>query len=449
MQLIVPNIQPFRGLRYDLGNVGALSDVVAPPYDVIDSKMQDRLYQRHPENVIRLILNRDQPDDGPQSKYLRAAAELRNWQREGVMTLENQPALYVYHQTFTHEGQTYTRRGFMARVLLEPFGTGNIFPHEETHSKAKQDRLNLITACKANLSQVFGLYPDPDNVVQESLEVLVPSITPLEAVDELGVTHRMWPITNTDVNSKVSQLIGDLPVYIADGHHRYETACNYRDARIAEGTHTAVCDYVLMMLVSMDDPGMVVLPTHRMFRGIPPMDHQELKSKLADRFVVTKIGTGAVVAEQLWEEIELEGSQEVLGLYTAKDDCWNRVELSPEGMDRLAEIAADHCDDWRGLGVSILHHLLVQDCLGLSDLPTPKYVHRVEEVIQGIQTGDDVGRDATGQVGEGQPFQLCAMVMPASLDHIRNVSQAFERMPAKSTYFYPKLLSGLVINPLG
>jgi uncharacterized protein (DUF1015 family) len=182
----VPNIQPFRGLRYDLGVVGALSQVVAPPYDVIDAQMQDQLYERHPNNVVRLILNRDEPGDAQDARYQRAGQLLRQWQREGVMTLENQPMLYVYHQVFQFAGQTFLRRGFLARVRLEPFGTGRIFPHEETHSRAKQDRLALTTATRANLSPVFGMYPDPNSEIQDALERAIEGITPLEATDDLG-----------------------------------------------------------------------------------------------------------------------------------------------------------------------------------------------------------------------------------------------------------------------
>ena len=187
----MPDIQAFRGLRYDLGHVGSLSDVVAPPYDVIDSELQDILYKCHPANVVRLILNRDEPGDDEQSnRYTRAARLLKNWRNEGVLQTEPDPAIYVYHQTFDVDGQKLTRRGFMCRVRLESFGRGTIFPHEETHSGPKADRLKLITACKANLSQIFGLYPDPENAVQETLEAAVVGKTPLEATDHLGVLHR-------------------------------------------------------------------------------------------------------------------------------------------------------------------------------------------------------------------------------------------------------------------
>ena len=444
----MPNIQAFRGVRYDLGVVGSLADVVAPPYDVIDAAQQQALYERHPKNIVRLILNRDEVGDGPESKYQRAGQLLRSWLSDGTLAVENQPMLYVYHQVFTWGEQTFTRRGFLCRVRLEPFGTGNIFPHEETHSKAKQDRFLLTTATHANLSPVFGMYPDPDNRVQMTLDMAVAAMPALEATDDLGVTHRLYPLEGTEVQSKVAQMIADRAVYIADGHHRYETACNYRDARIQAGDHHPDCDYVMMMLVGMNDPGLIVLPTHRLFRGVAPLDQAELIRRVGDRFQISTAGHGPDAASRLWEEIEVGGSQEVLGIYTAQDDCWSRLELTAEGMTRLAEIAADHCDQWRGLGVSLLHRLLMEDCLQLSQLPTPKYVHSIDEVIEGLRRGDEVGRDATGQSGDGQPFQLAALVMPATVEHIEEVSQYGERMPAKSTYFYPKLLSGLVINPL-
>ena len=184
----MPDIQAFRGLRYDLGHVGSLSDVIAPPYDVISPQLQDELYKKHPANVIRLELNREEPgDDEHQNKYARAAKFFRDWQNQGVLIRETQPALYVYHQVFEYRGETFTRRGFMARVKVEPFGTGKIFPHEETLSGPKVDRLLLTRACKANLSQIFGLYPDPDNVAQDAVERATFDQPALECVDHLGV----------------------------------------------------------------------------------------------------------------------------------------------------------------------------------------------------------------------------------------------------------------------
>ena len=261
----MPTIQPFRGLRYDLGHVGSLSDVVTPPYDVISPAFQDELYKRHPANFIRLELNREEPGDIEQSnKYTRASRFLKQWRQEGVMQVDPDPALYVYHQTFQHEGKAVTRRGFMGRVRLERFGEGKIYPHEETHSGPKADRLNLTKACKANLSQIFGLYPDPQNEAQDLLEAAVAGQTPLEATDHLGVIHRMWPVTDVKVIADVAALMDAKPLFIADGHHRYETACNYRDLlaheRHLDTNHPAY--FVLTQCVSMNDPGLLVLQRH-------------------------------------------------------------------------------------------------------------------------------------------------------------------------------------------
>lgn len=448
----MPDISAFRGIRYDLGHVGSLSDVIAPPYDVIDADLQNELYERSEFNCTRLILGKDQDgDDDSNNRYTRAAKYLKDWLRDQVLFAEGDPALYVYHQEFTDAGTTYTRRGFMCRTRLEPFGEGSIYPHEETHGGAKADRLKLWQNCKANLSQIFGLYPDEENTAQDLLEGAIVGVTPLEATDHLGVVHRLWPVADVEVITKVTAAMGGKAVYVADGHHRYETACNYRDELAAEqggldAEHPA--NYVLMMCVSMSDPGMIVLPTHRLFRGLPAMTSAQLGEKLADYFNITPAGSGSELAPQLWEEIETEGEQSTLALYTAEDDAWSMVRLTDAGRDRMRQVAADQCEAWQGLGVSILHRLIVETLLDAPNLPAPKYVRSFEEVVEGLKHGDDVGRDHTGQMASGGRFELAALVMPATLEHIRAISNAGERMPAKSTYFYPKLLSGLVINPL-
>lgn len=449
----MPTIQAFRGLRYDLGHVGSLSDVIAPPYDVIDAELQEELYQRHPCNSVRLILNREEPgDDEASNRYTRAAKYLHQWQAEGVLVTEADPAVYVYHQEFEADGTAYTRRGFMCRVRLERLGEGKIYPHEETHSAAKADRLRLFTAAKANLSQIFGLYPDETNEAQDLLEAAIIGQTPLEATDHLGVVHRIWPVTDVEVISKVAAVMSPKSGFIADGHHRYETACNYRD-QVAESVggdldpeHPA--NFVLMMCVSMSDPGMIVLPTHRLFRGLPELSSDELIAKLGDCFACRVAGSGPDKAPDVWEDIETGDDQGTLGFYTTKDDQWVLASITDQGRARMDEIAADHSSDWRNLGVSILHRLVVETLLDGADSVTPKYVRNIEEVVDGLKHGDQAGRDATGQVGQAGKFPLAALVMPATVNDIRRISEHHERMPAKSTYFYPKLLSGLVINPL-
>lgn len=429
-------IQPFRGIRYDLGHVGSLSDVIAPPYDVINAELQEALYRRHPANVVRLILNREEPgDDAANNRYSRSARFFRQWRGEGVLFTEPAPALYVYHQQFMLAGQQVTRRGFMARCRLERFGEGRIYAHEETMSGPKKDRLLLTQACKANLSQIFGLYPDANANVQALLENQIADRVPLEATDHLGVVHRLWPVSDPALISAVSARLAPLPVFVADGHHRYETACNYRDSLASESkldtNHPA--NFVLMMFIGMQDQGLVVLPTHRLFRGLEPLTSAELIQRLGDCFTTRLAGEGTDLASNVWEEIELESDQSMLGLYCAKDDRWLLARLTDKGRARLAQIAAEHSQPWRDLGVSILHRLLIDTLLAPTNLATPKYVHLVEEVVESLETGE---------------FPLAALVMPATVDDIRTISEHGERMPAKSTYFYPKLLSGLVFNPL-
>ena len=430
-------IQAFHALRYDLGHVGSLGDVVAPPYDVIGPQLQDTLYKKHPANVIRLILNRDEPgDDQQNNRYTRAGQFLKNWRREGVLFSESQPAVYVYHQVSTTSGQTFTRRGFMARARLERFGEGNIFPHEETMAGPKQDRLLLTRACKANLSQIFGLYPDPAAQVQILLEKTVAGVAPVEAVDHLGVVHRIWPVTDMATISAVAGLMGPKAIFIADGHHRYETACNYRDELIAAGGplpphHPA--NFVLMMCIGMNDPGLLVLPTHRLFRWPDGLSAADLAARLGDSFETRPAGEGPAMTPEVWEEIETADQQGTLGLFTQKDNRWTLATITAAGRAKLAQLATEHSGDWQGLGVSILHRLVIENLLGGSAWPKPRYVHLVEEVVEGLSARE---------------FPLAALVMPATVDHIRIISEHHERMPAKSTYFYPKLLAGLVINPL-
>lgn len=448
----MPTIEAFRGLRYNLGHVGSLSDVVCPPYDVISPELQNQLYKKHPAHFVRLELNREEPGDNEQfSKYTRAAKFLRNWRQEGVLEVDPDLALYVYHQTFVTGGQGFTRRGFMCRVRLERFGQGKIYPHEETHAAAKQDRLLLTKACKANLSQIFGLYPDPQNEAQSLLEAATGGQTPQTATDHLGVVHRLWPVTNVETITRVAAVMDPRPMFIADGHHRYETACNYRDwLAEKEGpladSHPA--NFVLTQCVSMNDPGLLVLPTHRLFRGIPPITAEQLAEKLADCFTVELAGTGAEAGLSIWRDIEAAGEQGRLALYTAQDDSWLLATIHDAGQRRIAELAAEHSGDWQSLGVSILHRLILEDLLAQTNLPKPMYVHSAEEVVEGLKSGDTTGRDATGQMGSGGRFELAALVMPATVDHVRAISEHGERMPAKSTYFYPKLLSGMVVHLL-
>lgn len=438
----MPKIQAFRGLRYNLAQVGSLSNVVAPPYDVVDAALQQHLYDLSPFNFIRLELTKGESGADPDAIYNQAGSLFRDWIRQGVLTREPDPAIYVYHQIFDYAGRTYTRRGFMARVRLVRFGEGNIYPHEQTLAKAKDDRLKLTRSCQANMSQIFGLYPDPENQAQNLLEQVVASRPALECQDHLGVQHRLWAVTDTNIISQVASLVESKPMFVADGHHRYETACNYRDELACQAGGNLPEDhpahYVLSMLMSMDDPGLIVLPTHRLLHGIPPIDSQELAQKLGSTFDCEIVGEGPEAASKVWKHIEELNDQGAFGLYTAKDKKWTLVTANQSTTAAMAKVSQQQSKDWQGLGVAMLHGLIIDGLLGLTGHPKPTYVHLVQEVVDGLQ----------GKLEGALEYPLAALVMPASVDDVRRISLHNERMPAKSTYFYPKLLSGLVVHPL-
>jgi uncharacterized protein (DUF1015 family) len=433
----MPEIQAFRGIRYNLGQVGSLSDVVSPPYDVIGPEFLDELYKMHPCNFVRIDFNRIEPgdDDPANNRYTRAASFLRNWLAEGVLSTEGDPAIYIYYQDFDAGGTTITRRGFLARHKLSKFGEGQVFPHEETLPAAKADRLMLMHVTKANLSPIFGLYPDKEKAAERLLDKSIEGKTPIVAKDHLGVTHRLWPVSDPAFISELTALLGPKPLFIADGHHRYETSCKYKDEMYDSGflspTHPA--NTTLMMFVAMEDPGLIVMPTHRLFTGVPELNSAELAAKLGACFTCRVAAEGPDAAPELWEDIETLNQQGVIALYTKKDNKWTLATLTDAGRKRMAEVAPEHNDEWRALGVALLHRLVIDDLLGCKNLPKPGYVHLVEEVVSGLKTGE---------------YPLAALVMPATVEDVRLISLRGERMPAKSTYFYPKLLSGLVINPL-
>jgi uncharacterized protein (DUF1015 family) len=430
------DVRAFRALRYDLGRVGALANVVAPPYDVIDPPLQDALYERSPYNVIRLELNKETPEDSESSnRYTRAAGFLREWQLETVLKQDSARSLYVYHQEFEAEGRRYTRKGFLGRVRLEPYGQGKIYPHEETLSGPKADRLKLFHATGMNLSPIFGIFPDEAGAVQACLDEAVRRSPPIETVDHLGVVSRLWPVSDQHAVSTTVGLMGPKPVFIADGHHRYETGLRYLEDKRKNGAvpeeHAA--NFILMMLVAMSDPGLIIMPTHRLISGLQGMTAEKLSGLLAPYFDIELIGKGHDAARQAWEHIELDGGQNLLGFGTAADGAWLTARFRTPAL--MAELAPDHGQDWRGLSVAILHVVVLDKLLtGKSgQKPNCKFVHLLSEA-----------RDAVAS----KQCDVAALVAPAGMKHVEAIAGNLEKMPPKSTYFYPKLLSGLVFNSL-
>ena len=456
----MPTISAFRGIRYDLGHVGSLSDVIAPPYDVIDPALQDELYKKHPANVVRLILNRDEPgDDEHSNRYTRAARFLRNWLREGVLFTEADPAIYVYHQEFVERGaDVHPPRLHVPDAAREVRRGEHLPPRRDARRRQGRSAQAVEGVHAPTSARSSGSIPIPRTKPSRSSKPRSSAQTPLEATDHLGAIHRIWPVTDISIINQVSALLAGKPVYIADGHHRYETACNLRDDLAAElkergeelsPEHPA--NFVLMMCVSMSDPGMLVLPTHRLFRGLPAMTAERAEDEARRRL---RHGTGRQrprsARSRCGRRSKWKATRRRSASTPPKDDQWT---LGPPHRRRPRADGGDLGRSLRGLARARREHPAPPGDghapRACRLLPAPKYVRDARGSPRRPRAkATPPAATLTGQDGSGGRFELAALVMPATVEHIRAISNAGERMPAKSTFFFPKLLSGLVINPL-
>ncbi len=424
-------IRPFPGIRYATGpDRKDISSVLAPPYDVLDQADKDALLARDPHNFVAIDLPHMPPKAaGPIPAYTDANRQMRAWIEDGVMVHDAAPALYVYHQTFTHDGTEYVRKMFFARLRIEKFGEGSVFPHEHTFGGPKEDRLALTKATTCNMSPIFGLYPDAQNVVAARLEQAIGSAAPL-AEGRLDATHnKLWAVTDARTIADVTGLMADKAMYIADGHHRYGTAGLYRDWLVSlqgelPGDHPA--NFVLCVMCGMEDPGLLILPTHRVLPGV------EI--------------TGGLLREDTQLEVAhlpVDGPEQVpaalakfgpLAVAVTAGDGYLMVRPREETL--LDGIAADHSVAWRRLGLAFLHAYL------LDKVVTPKLCGGQAPEIRYIKA-------AAPAVAEARETKGCAFLLQATtMDEMRAVCSAGDLMPQKSTFFYPKLASGLVVNPL-
>jgi uncharacterized protein (DUF1015 family) len=431
-------IIPFRGVSYDQTKVSDISRVVAPPYDIIDRNRQRALHDRHPYNVIRLELGLDQPGDNQtENKYTRAAQHLQGWRRGGVLGQDPVPAIYLYtveYQTAV-TGTTVSRtlRGFLTTVKLEEFGSGAIFPHEDTRSAAKTDRFRLLETCRANFSPIFALFSDPDSATLQLIEKSVDVARPrVEFCDDDGFRQRLWAITDTAVLHEVTQAVRPKPLFIADGHHRYETALAYRRMRRQQDLPPSTAqayDNVLMLISGLEDPGLTVLPTHRVLHlSLPSVE--EIKRRLDNTFLIEDIPFSgrpntAGRAALLRQLRERGGSEQVFGLASSGASSYLLLTLKTQYRNRPGISARDRLD------VSVLHRYLVEPLCPSLD----------EQSI--LYTKDE--QDALDQVEHGQA-QAALLLNPTKVSEVQAVAAAGDRMPHKSTYFFPKPLTGLVMN---
>ena len=420
-------VRPFQGILYDPQRVD-LSRVVAPPYDVISPTEQRRYYRQDEHNVVRLIAGEVHPTDTAEdNKYTRAAGFFQQWLADGVLRRESSPGLYVYSHQFVDaiSGQPRVRRGILGVVELEPFGSG-VLPHEQTHARAKADRLSLTRAVVANLSPVFALYDDPVSAVAPIVAPAMAEPPRLSVTGEDGDLHTVWSIGGAERCHELAEVFRTSRLYVADGHHRYETALNFRDKQRQdhpEAPPDAAFNYVLMLLVDVADPGLTILPTHRLLHDFERFD-PTLVSKLGSRHRVTPRPDRAALLEAMQEPTP--GHR--IGMALAQTPAYFTVDVEQAGA----------ADPVSRLDVSVLHHEILQRELGLepAELESERYLSYSRDV------GALLDRVETGA------GQAAFLLRPPAVSDVVEVARAGQVMPQKSTYFFPKPASGIVFNPL-
>ncbi|MFZ3072388.1 MAG: DUF1015 domain-containing protein [Thermodesulfobacteriota bacterium] len=447
-------IVPFKGLLYDKERVEDLSKVMAPPYDVISPEFQIELYKRHPENIIKLILGKTSPDDKAGSdRYSRAAEDFSKWQKQGVLSRDERACLYAYSQSYTPKGgKETTRNGFIGTVKLEELGKGSIHPHEKTLSGPKADRLSLMKACNANFSCIFAIYPEgkdaprgvdagarKEKTIKHSLDSAVKGEPIIDVLGDDGVRNRVWRIDDPASIKKITDAMKEKPLFIADGHHRYETALNYKKFMLEQTrnpTGEEPFNYVMMYFTSMNDDGLEIWPTHRVVHSLKGFDAAAFIEKCKEYFIVEDFPR-AKKDEFLKKMAEDSREKTRFGVAIKGEDVYRLISLKDKSvMDSLfgKTIAEEH----KTLDVSILHFLILNRILGISQESQEKqenlvYVKDITGALKAVTEGAN---------------QLVFLMNPTKVEDVKRVSEAGLLMPQKSTYFYPKLLSGLVINPL-
>jgi uncharacterized protein (DUF1015 family) len=413
-------IEPLRALHYDLARTGGLQDVVAPPYDVIDAAARGVLQARSPYNVVRV----DLPEgDDP---YADAARQFAAWQADGILARDDEPAVWVLAQEYAGpDGVARTRRGFLARVRVEDYGAGRIRPHERTHAGPREDRLRLTRATRANLSPIFSLFSDGAGRVRAALEPRTVGPPWAETRDDDGTVNRLWRVGDTDTIDEIKDALTDAELLIADGHHRYETARLYAEEIGGEGPHR----YALMCLVALEDPGLTVFPTHRLVRGLRPDQHEALADALRRDFEIESLASTEALAPASCERVRIG----------YMDAHFRRPFMLTLKDDAIAEAALpDHSEPYRRLDTAVLEALILKRTLGMSDEDIDKlaglgYARDFDQALQLVEDGE---------------YDAAFFMAPTPVARVQAVAAAGESMPPKSTYFFPKVPTGLVFNPL-
>lgn len=421
-------IQPFRGVLYDQSTVH-LDDVVAPPYDVISTEQQEKLYERNPYNVVRLILGREE------DRYSSAAGHLQEWLEKRVLVREAKPALYILTQTFIGaNGKEVVRKGFIALCRLEEFDKKIVLPHEKTLAKPREDRLKIFNATNANLSQIFSLYPDSEKAIDRVLNGYQHTEPLIDVMFE-EVQNRLWRLEDEEKIGQVRELMNRNQVLIADGHHRYETALAYRDLMRAKNPHhtgNELYNYVMMFLTNIDDEGLVIYPTHRIVHSLSGFDAKMFLGGLEQHFILREFKD----SEDLLKALN-SSSVRSLGFMIRGESVCYLGTLKPTSI--ASQLVVDDIPrEVKELDVTLLHSVILRDLLGIS-VEAQEQKRNIDYVRNAA--------DAMAAVESGKA-QIACLMNATKIEEVRAVAKAGFTMPQKSTYFFPKLVSGLVLNLL-
>jgi len=436
-------IRPFKGLRYNTQKI-KLEEVITEPYDRITPTMQEDYYRGNPYNVVKIILGKDDDPEHPEKdKYRRAKIYLDKWENEGLLIREDQDALYLYEQEFRVENEQKKRIGLIARVKLEELSSRKVLPHEKTFPKHKVDRLNLLRATNTNTGQIFLLYRDDRNTVSQAIEKARQEAEfGAEVRDEDNFLHRLWIIKDKEAIHRIQEAMTDKVLIIADGHHRYETSLNYKKEvleKMKEPKGDEPFNYIMMTLFRLEDPGLVILPTYRLVKGLDKLSDEGFKNLLFPYFEIFEVDWSDTSEQSKLEEVQKRVLNEnyTFAAYVSQFGKFFIFHLKSEDLlDR--EITDDKSKEWKCLDVAILHSLIIDKLKALSSEPfslesNVSYIRNLDQGIKKVMQGE---------------FQMIFLLKPVSLNQIREVVENGELMPHKSTDFFPKLKSGLVMNPL-
>lgn len=432
-------IRPFKGTRYNQEIIKNLAKVICPPYDIISPEQQDALYNKSEYNFVRIEYNRETSEDtSSDNRYTRAAANIQAWINKDILKTDTEPSFYVHAHCFSWQGKIYTRHNILALVKLEEWSTKIIRPHENIIPKAKSDRMSMLKTCQANTSTVLSMYSDPDRIITNIFKDMEKKPATIDIIDDAGEKHIIWAVNDPGAISKIQKVIAAQPLYIADGHHRYDSALSFRREKIAQLTGVTGDEgfnYVMMNIFDFDDPGLVISPTHRLLKGVSEKVMRSLKSELKTVFDIEEL---PLSVPGFWEKVDVlldsrrPGNKQIrLAVYGLVPGMMLILSLKSQQTVECF-MPAGSSAVYKKLDVSIVDHVILEKLIGFvkdSEAMILEYDHDRMETIRKVDNGQ---------------FQLAFILGPVNPDSIKQIADIGDRMPRKSTYFYPKAPAGLV-----